>query len=139
MTSKPQYAILFADDEPWLSEALRLSLESRQYECISTTNASEAWQVLERRSVDVVVTDIMMPGGDLFPDVDSAEAGFHFVRKLRQHYPRLPIICLSVIGEAEKIENLKRQNILYLRKGETPLETALRLIVSKATGRMSFD
>jgi CheY-like chemotaxis protein len=139
MKSTTQYTILFADDEPWLSEALRLSLESRQYECISTTNASEAWQVLEERSVDVVVTDIMMPGGDLFADVDSAEAGFHFVRKLRQQYPRLPIICLSVIGDTEKIEGLKRQNILYLRKGETPLDTALKLIVSKATGRMSFD
>ncbi len=139
MRPSNKYTILFADDEPWLSDALRLSLESREYVCVSTTSASEAWQVLEKQPVDVLVTDIMMPGGDLFPEVDSGVAGFHFIRKLRQRWPRLPIICLSVIADSEKIEGLRKQNVLYLRKGETPLGTALKLIVSKATGRTSFD
>jgi len=134
-----QYTILFADDEPWLSEALRLSLESRNYNCISTASVSEAWKILEKQSVDVLVTDIMMPGGDLFPEADSSEAGFHFIRKLRKQWPRLSVICLSVIADSEKIQELKKQNVLYLRKGESPLESALKLIESKATGKISFD
>ena len=134
-----RFTILFADDEPWLSDALRLSLESRGYDCISARSATEAWQTLERQSVDVVVTDIMMPGGDLFGDTDSEETGFEFVRRIRQRWPRQAVICLSVIGDSGKIQELKRQNVLYLRKGETPLETALKLIISKATGKMSFD
>jgi hypothetical protein len=81
----------------------------------------------------------MMPPGDAFPTVDSATAGFFFVREIRRHFPRLPIICLSVIADVEKIEELKKQNILYLRKGETPLETAMALIESKATGKISFS
>ncbi len=32
------YTILFVDDEPWLSEALRLSLEARDFNCISVSN-----------------------------------------------------------------------------------------------------
>lgn len=133
------YRVLFADDEPWLTEALRLSLESRGYECISTTSATEAMEYLEDNSVDVVVTDIMMPSGELFPDVDSSESGFHLVERIREYWRHLPVICLSVIADIEKINELKRQNVLYLRKGETPLSTVLKLIESKATGRISFD
>jgi len=133
------YVVLFADDEPWLTESLRLSLESRGYECVSTTSASEALDYLNSNRVDVVVTDIMMPAGDAFPEVDSSVAGFYFVRRVREHWPRLAVICLSVIADVERIDELKRQNVLYLRKGETPLSTAMRLIESKATGHISFD
>ena len=137
--SSRRYVILFADDEPWLTESLRLSLESRQYSCISTTSASEAWRYLDSHSVDVIITDVMMPAGDLFPNIESSEAGFHFVRRVRQRWPRISVICLSVIADSDKIQELKRQDILYLQKGETPLSTALRLIESKATGRVSFE
>ena len=138
MKPNRQFRILFADDEPWLSEALRLSLECEGYDCISMTNASAAWQILEQGNIDLVVTDIMMPGGDLFPDVNSEETGFEFIRRIRQRWPRQSVICLSVIADTTRIETLKKQNVLYLRKGETPLETALKLIESKATGKTSF-
>ncbi|SRR5260370_1150621 len=138
MNASDNHTVLFVDDEPWLSEALRLSLESKGFNCISKRNMTDGWTVLEKQHIDVVVTDIMMPAGDGFPGVDSSSAGFHFVRRIREKWPRLPIICLSVIADVEKIEALKKQNILYLRKGETPLDTATRLIESKATGRSSF-
>lgn len=136
----PKHRILFADDEPWLSEALRLSLESRGYECLSATTASDAWRRLEESHIDVVVTDIMMPGGDLFegPE-DSENIGFEFVRRIKSKWPKQAVICLSVIGDQEKIQELKHQGVLYIRKGETPLDTAVKLIVSKATGKVSFD
>ena len=133
------FRILFVDDEPWLSEALRLSLECRGYECISKRNATAAWQVLEKGSVDVVVTDIMMPGGDLFAEVNSEATGFELIRRIRQRWPTQSVICLSVIADVSRILSLKKQNVLYLRKGETPLETAMKLIESKATGKISFD
>lgn len=99
---------------------------------------TDAWRVLAERSIDVVVTDIMMPAGEAFPDVDSATTGFYLVKRIRERFGRLPIICLSVINDPEKIKNLKKQDVLYLQKGETPLETARKLIESKATGKMSF-
>lgn len=83
MNDNAKYTILFVDDEPWLSEALRLSLESRGYNCISKTNVTDGWDILQHQHIDVVVTDIMMPAGDGFPGVDSSSAGFHFVRKIR--------------------------------------------------------
>lgn len=132
------FTILFVDDEPGLSAPLRLSLEARGFRCVSRTNMTQGWEFLEKNEVDVLVTDIMMPAGEAFPGVDSSSAGFYFVRKVRSAMPKVAIICLSVIADVEKIDELKRQNILYVRKGETPLETARRLIESKATGKMSF-
>lgn len=133
------FTIVFVDDEPWgLGAPLRLALESRNFECPSFSDMSSAWRFIQNSTVHVVVTDIMMPGGEDYPDVDSLTAGFFFVKLIRKKYPKLPVVCLSVIGDQGKINELKRQNVLYLRKGETPLETALRLIESKATGRISF-
>ena len=132
------FTILFVDDEPWLSQPLLLSLEAKGFLCVSKSNMTDGLDYMARNSVDLLVTDVMMPAGDSFPNIDSSTTGFHFMRKVRQQSPRMPIICLSVIGDVEKIEELKRQNILYLRKGETPLETAVRLIESKVTGKISY-
>ena len=136
--SATTYTILFVDDEPGLSAPLRMLLEARGYACVSKADMTEGWQFLQQNTVNVLVTDIMMPTGDAFPEVDSSSAGFHFVRKVREAFPSVAIICLSVIADVEKIEELKRKNIFYLRKGETPLDTARKLIESKATGKMSF-
>jgi CheY-like chemotaxis protein len=138
MSSDSQYTILFVDDEPWLSEPLRFSLEGLGFQCLSTQDASEAWDELEEGGIDVVVTDIMMPGGELFQDVNSQEMGYELIRRIRVKWKSQAIICLSVIGDVERIQELKKQNVLYLRKGETPLQTAINLIKSKATGKISF-
>jgi DNA-binding NarL/FixJ family response regulator len=132
------YTILFVDDEPWLSEPLRLSLEARGFNCLSTNNATDGWRLLEKHNIHVLVADIMMPAGEQFPQVESEVAGFHFVAAVRKTFPNVAVICLSVIGDQDKINDLKKQGVLYLRKGETPLDNARRLIESKATGRSSF-
>jgi CheY-like chemotaxis protein len=95
---------------------------------------TSAMEFLRKEQVSVLVTDIMMPSGDKFPGIDSSETGFHFVARVRNQFPNVAIICLSVIGDQSKIRKLKKDGVLYLRKGETPLQTAARLIESKATG-----
>lgn len=132
------HTILFVDDEPTLTEPLRLLLEAKGFNCVSRTNMSSAMEFLRGNRVSVLVTDIMMPSGDQFPGIDSSETGFHFVFKVRDEFPDVAIICLSVIGDQSKIEKLKKRGTLYLRKGETPLDTAARLIESKATGVASY-
>lgn len=79
-----------------------------------------------------------MPAGDDYPEVDSQNTGFFFVEKVRQQFKEVGIVCLSVIGDQDKIEWLKKQGALYLRKGETPLRNAVKLIISKDTGLYSI-
>ncbi len=136
--SKNQIKILFVDDEPWGTEALRLKLEGRGFICDTTTDMSSALKLMDKEKYELVVTDIMMPAGEDFPDVESSKTGVKFAEKIRQKYPDVQIICLSVIGDQQIINLLKKKGVLYLRKGETSLDVASRLIESKAKGIISF-
>ena len=125
--------VLLVDDEPWFAEALRLSLEAEGFEFIIQTDMTSALQFLRSNNVSVVVTDIMMPPGRDYEHIDSAETGFHFVKLLKQEWPRLPVVCLSVVGDHRKIADLRREGVSYLRKGEVPLETAVARIKAVAS------
>lgn len=130
---------LFVDDEPLLQDALFAVLEAEGITCVSASNVSEAMAYLKRNGeISIIVTDIMMPPGELYQDVDSSDAGFFFVDEVLRKFPEVPIICLSVIGDQRKINKLKRKGVLYLRKGETPLDTAVNLIKSKIRGFARF-
>jgi DNA-binding NarL/FixJ family response regulator len=96
---------------------------------------SAAVTALEQNNIAVLVTDIMMPPGPRFPKIDSAEAGFHFIDYVKKNWPNLPVICLSVIGDQAKIKRLTARGVRYLRKGETPLSTAVDVVTAVATGR----
>ena len=130
--------IVFADDEPALSEALRSALEARGYTCIAVTDMTQAWKLLNTRPVAVLVTDIMMPPGSDFAGLDSSVTGYNLVGMVRRSFPSVSVVCLSVIADTKKINELKTQNVLYLRKGETSLATAWKLIESRVTGKISF-
>ena len=136
---KKIYTILLVDDEQHLMNLpLVMLLEAKGFHCITKTDMTAAWEYIENNEVDVIVTDIMMPSGPKFPGIDSAETGFYFISKIRNEKPDISIICLSVIGDQSKIKLLKKQGVLYIRKGETPLDTAAKLIESKATGIVSY-
>src|SRR5438094_3276356 len=95
--------VLLVDDEPSLSsEPLAFSLEARNFDCLIATDMSSAITMLEENDIAVLVTDIMIPPGKRFAKLDSAEAGFHLIEYVKQNWPRLPIICLSVIGDQVK-------------------------------------
>jgi CheY-like chemotaxis protein len=132
------HTILFVDDEPVSTEPLRLLLSAKGFDCVSLTDMSAAMEFLREWEVSVLVSDIMMPSGEEFPEIDSSETGFHFVSMVREQFPEIRIICLSVIGDQTRIEKLRKRGVLYLRKGETPLSTAARLIESKATGVSNY-
>lgn len=127
--------ILLVEDEPWLTQALLFSLEADGFECLTASNVTEAMQAVRSNKVRALVTDIMMPGGVDYPEIDSSAAGFHLIKLVRAGWREIPIVCLSVIGDQKKINSLTKQGIRYLRKGETPLSTAVEIVTAVATGR----
>lgn len=54
--------ILVVDDEPAVRSALRVNLARAGYEVILAGNAEEALGFLVERHVDIVLTDVTMPG-----------------------------------------------------------------------------
>ena len=56
------HKVLFVDDEPKVTRAIKHTLRKENYEILSAVSAQEALGILERESVDVVVSDEQMPG-----------------------------------------------------------------------------
>jgi DNA-binding NarL/FixJ family response regulator len=83
--------ILIVDDDSTLQIALARRLRSHGYDVISAASGAEALNLLGDRSVDVVVSDILMP----------EMSGFEFCRKLRErpNGQLVPFIFLSSLGE----------------------------------------
>ncbi len=55
-------SILLVDDERSIRMTFAVALEEDDHEVITAANAEEAWKLLHDRDIDVVVSDIMMPG-----------------------------------------------------------------------------
>jgi DNA-binding NtrC family response regulator len=84
--------VLLVDDEPGVRFALSEVLHDRGYRVISVASGREALDALE--GVDVVVTDLSMPGMD----------GLELVSQIAARAPTLPVILLTAHGS----ENLVR-------------------------------
>ena len=80
-----QPRVLFVDDEPHVTEALRRVLKKAPYEILTASSADEALQILAQVSVDVVVSDERMPG----------MAGSELLATVRHAYPDTVRIILT--------------------------------------------
>jgi len=78
--------VLLVDDEPGVRFALTEVLRDRGYRVICASSGSEALAALD--GVDVVVTDLSMPGMD----------GLELVSQIAARMPALPVILLTAHG-----------------------------------------
>lgn len=69
--------VLIVDDEPGVLEDLRRALQNQPYEILVARSAEEALGILGRRRLDVVISDLRMPGMD----------GAHFLATIKDRYP----------------------------------------------------
>ena len=74
--------ILVVDDEESIREACRALLEERGHRADTAVDALEAIGKLHRRSFDLVVTDVQMPGMD----------GVALLGRIRADHPLLPVV-----------------------------------------------
>lgn len=77
--------ILIVDDERVVRESLKSLLVSEGYEVRLATDGATALAQIRRKTPDLVLLDVMMPGKN----------GFAVCREIRQDYPLLPILFLT--------------------------------------------
>ena len=77
--------VLLVDDEPHVTEALKRSFRGEPYELLTAASGLDAQHILERRHVDVVVSDEQMPG----------LSGSQFLSWVRQRFPHTIRMILS--------------------------------------------
>ena len=90
--------VLIVDDEENVSRLLLKVLSKEGYEAITAGNGIEALNMIESRQVDIVVTDIKMPG----------MGGIELLRKIKEIDPYIKVIIITAFATLETaIEALK--------------------------------
>jgi DNA-binding NtrC family response regulator len=114
----PGARVLVVEDESYVRESLVAMLASRGFEVSAAASLSEAEAELQRSPVDVVLSDLRMPGGD----------GLELVSRFHESLPELPVVILTGHGTvASAVECLKAGASDYILKPADPeaLEVAL--------------
>ena len=82
---------LIVDDESAVRTFVRMVLERNQFRVVEAENVGQAAHTVQNfgDTIDLIVTDIRMPGGD----------GITFASSVRESIPLLPIILISGYAE----------------------------------------
>ncbi|MEZ4382922.1 MAG: sigma-54 dependent transcriptional regulator [Nannocystaceae bacterium] len=83
--------VLVVDDERAMTDLLALELRRAGYTAKTARSSDEALALLEREAIDVVVTDLRMPGG----------SGTDLCQTIVQLRPTLPVIVMTGFGSME--------------------------------------
>ncbi len=91
--------ILIVEDDDALRSALTATLEKRNIHVTAAANGEEALDVLRRRHIDVVVTDVQM----------EPMNGCQLLREIRQLDPAMPAILMTAYGTVQQAVDAMRQ------------------------------
>ena len=83
--------ILIVDDQRSMCEMLEADLKLRGYSPVAVTSAAAAWEEFQRGDIDVVLTDVRMPG----------TGGIDLCRQIVDERPEIPVIVMTAFGSIE--------------------------------------
>jgi two-component system response regulator CpxR len=121
---RPKKVILCIDDSEQSLSIRKFMLETRGYRVLAAASGREALDVFQQASIDLVLTDLVMP------EMDGAEV----IRVLKQLSPETPMILIS--GKV-KLYDKDTQADVFLSKGTYPameLLEKIRLLLIKKRG-----
>ena len=99
--------ILLVDDEEPQRQVLAGFLKKRGYEVEAVGDADEALRVVSSRTVDLVLTDLRMPG----------RSGVELLEAVRAINPEIPVVVMTAYGTvASAVDAMKRGAADYLGK-----------------------
>lgn len=120
-TDKTYRNLLVIDDEPEIVKALARQFR-RRYNVFSSTNAEEAFYILEREHIQVVISDQRMPGMN----------GVEFFERIKHKYPDALKLILTGYSDIEAVIGAinEGQVFRYVTKPWNPEE--LDIIIKEA-------
>ena len=111
-------SILLVDDDPHILEVLEARLSSAKFRVSTATGAQEALGILDGQEVDLVITDVRMPG----------IGGMDLLREIHALRPDLPVIFMTAYGTIpDTVSAIKAGAEDYLTKPLRGRELILRV------------
>jgi len=120
--------VLIVEDEEDVRQLAAESLEEFGYRVLLAENAPAAVSVLERDTVDLLLSDIVMPGG---------MSGLELADRARRLHCALPVLLTTGYAEAIDHAVARRPSIELLRKPFRPRELGAKVqqMLSAAAGQ----
>lgn len=118
----PGQTLLLLDDEPNILRALGRLLRRDGYEILMANRAAEAFDILARNEVQVIITDQRMP----------EVSGTEFLRRVKGLYPETVRIVLSGYTDLNTVTEAINQGEVYKFVLKPWDDEALRAVVAEA-------
>ena len=125
MVAMPE--LLIADDEKNILSGLKMAFEDEGYSVLTASDGKEAWDTLQKNSVDLVITDLRMPGMD----------GYELIKRIASSYPALPVIVLTGHGTIETAVEAMRDGAVDFFTKPVDIDK-LSLVVRKSISASSL-
>lgn len=114
--------ILIVDDEEDLTWSISkgLSRETQGFEVFCANSGSMALDILSQKAVDLLVTDLRMPGMN----------GSELIQKVKRFYPNIKVIVMTAYSHLENIDHNNGNSVTTIEK---PFEIhELRKLINKS-------
>ncbi len=121
----PETQIIVVDDEPVICQQLERLYSHSGYSVTIANSADEALQRLENRNIDLVVTDIRLPG----------LSGIELTKRIQENHPDIPVIVITGYGDIDTaVEVLKLGASDYILKpfSAAAIQESTRAVLKKA-------
>tara|TARA_R110002020_G_scaffold206031_4_gene411038 strand:- start:1227 stop:1589 length:363 start_codon:yes stop_codon:yes gene_type:complete len=111
--------ILIIEDDLLISSLVQFRLKKDGYETILVKDGNEGVKSIDSESIDLIITDVMMP----------FKNGIEIIHHAKKTKPEVPIIVLSSLGEEENIvlEAFNLGVADFIPKPFNPNELAIRV------------
>ncbi len=137
----PRPSVLLVDDAPDMLELLRRNMQAMDLVPYTAANVVDAIDLMGQGAVDLVITDLNMPG----------VGGIQLVRYISQYHPTIPVLVVTGYPNIQDaVEVMKLGAVEYITKPFTQdeLERAVHNVIQRqpptvtapqeAEGRTSF-
>lgn len=113
--------LLICDDEANIVSGLKYAFEDEGYNVLTASDGQMAWEKINSNNVDLVITDLRMPG----------MSGYDLLKKISASYPTLPVIVLTGHGTIETAVETMRDGAIDFFTKPVDLEKLI-LVVKKS-------
>jgi response regulator RpfG family c-di-GMP phosphodiesterase len=103
MSPAPAGAVLCVDDEPHILSALRRLFRTQGYEVLTATSAADGLALMAQQPVDVVISDMRMPGMD----------GVQFLERARAMRPEALRLLLTGHADVDQVMGAVNRGEIY--------------------------
>jgi CheY-like chemotaxis protein len=98
-------SVLVVDDHESFLSFIQHGLTRHGYRPVTATSGAEALRLLAAEPIEIVVTDVIMPGMD----------GIELLREIRARYPDLPVIAMTGAGDGLRFPVTTLMHVLGAR------------------------